>query len=81
MTYWGCYEENLELRLIGLSLLCAYCHDFQHWDHTIMSKMKKTYSHEFRTKLDIHFMKVNQCKQDILKASLFMVSRQVVGWI
>lgn len=65
---WSIDEENLIINLSGLSLLCIHCHSLQHWENTYFRTSKKEEWNDVRAKLEMHFMKVNECSQDVLLA-------------
>lgn len=74
---WECDENKTVLKLVDLALLCAYCHGFQHLEHTAMLRIRRETWGEDRHKLNIHFMKTNQCTQEVLQASLSLSAKKL----
>ncbi|PDZ04052.1 hypothetical protein CON03_20430 [Bacillus cereus] len=74
---WEYDENKIVLKLVELSLLCTYCHSFQHLEHTAMLRIRRKTWGEDRHKLNIHFMKTNQCTQDVLQASLSLSAKKL----
>lgn len=67
---WEVDEDNLIIKLVDLSFICIHCHSLQHWENTYYRTAEKGEWDEVRFKLYLHFMKVNECTQEILIASL-----------
>lgn len=78
---WKIDEGKYVIKLIGLSLLCKTCHSMQHMEYTYFGVIKQKGKSEWEKvvhKLNIHFMKVNQCTQEILVASKSLASKRQV---
>ncbi|WP_062235733.1 hypothetical protein [Fictibacillus sp. FJAT-27399] len=75
---WDFDEDNTTIILTGLSLLCHMCHSLHHIDYTYFRSAEKDKWEEEKEKLDIHFMKVNECSQEILIASKRLASKQQI---
>lgn len=54
------------------------CHSMHHLDYTYFRSAEKDKWEEEKEKLDIHFMKVNECSQEILIASKRLASKQQI---
>lgn len=72
---WKVDEENLIINLTGLSLLCHMCHALKHWQHTYFRTSKTGEWPEVQRKLNLHFMRVNECSQEVLIAADRLASR------
>jgi 5-methylcytosine-specific restriction endonuclease McrA len=73
---WEVDDKKLILHLTSLSLLCMLCHNTQHLENTFMRIHKLHNFEEIKQQLEIHFMKVNECSQEILVASRRLASKQ-----
>lgn len=73
---WEINKENIVIKLAGLSLLCHMCHSSQHIENTYFRTAEKNKWPEVKQKLEIHFMKVNECTQETLIASQFLATRE-----
>lgn len=75
---WDFDEDNTIIKLTGLSLLCHLCHSMQHIDYTYFRSAEKDKWDEVKQKLDIHFMKVNECSLEILIASKRLAAKEQI---
>ncbi|UTV31687.1 hypothetical protein [Bacillus altitudinis] len=75
---WEFDEDSTLIKLTGLSLLCHMCHSMHHTDNTYFRTAKEGKWEEVKEKLDIHFMKVNECNQEILVASKRLASKEQI---
>ncbi|GAB1810522.1 HNH endonuclease [Priestia megaterium] len=78
---WEIDEDSHVIKLAGLSLLCRTCHSIKHMEYTYFGVVKQKGKSEWEKvihKLNIHFMKVNQCTQEVLVASKSLSSKRHV---
>jgi len=73
---WEIDKENIVIKLVGLSLLCHMCHSSKHIEHTYFRTAEKDKWPEVKQKLEIHFMKVNECTQETLIASQLLAKKE-----
>ncbi|MDD9312577.1 hypothetical protein PUS82_14975 [Cytobacillus firmus] len=75
---WELDEDKILIKLTGVSLLCHKCHSMHHLDYTYFRSAEKDKWEEEKEKLDIHFMKVNECNQEILIACKRLASKEQI---
>ncbi|MEV9652462.1 hypothetical protein [Bacillus aerius] len=73
---WDVNEDNTIIFLTKVTLLCYMCHCLQHMDNAYYRYEKKDQWDKQREKLEMHFMMVNECTQDVLLACKSLEIRQ-----
>ncbi|WCL55967.1 hypothetical protein PNF30_10560 [Bacillus safensis] len=71
---WRTDEDATVIFLNKVTLLCYMCHSLQHMDKAYYIYEEKDQWYKQREKLEMHFMKVNQCTQDVLLACIMLAS-------
>lgn len=67
---WGYDEEKFLLILEDVQALCRMCHDLKHYFHVALRIKDEDLRKRVMNDLRDHFMKVNNCNQDVLKEHL-----------
>ncbi|MDM5298114.1 hypothetical protein QUF51_08075 [Bacillus pumilus] len=76
---WGADEDNTVICLNKVTLLCYMCHCLQHMNNSYYRYEQKDQWYKQREKLEMHFMKVNECTQDVLLASIKLDSKRTLS--
>ncbi|MCY7679884.1 hypothetical protein MH122_13860 [Bacillus pumilus] len=76
---WSADEDNTVIFLNKVTLFCYMCHSLQHMDKAYYIYEQKDQWYEQREKLEMHFMKVNECTQDVLLACIMLASKRTLS--